>query len=73
MARALHTSVPCENNLTRVATISGGQGSIMDLAWDRFAPASECTAGQRGVFWSDDDQQGGHAIRRGWLPCGSLL
>jgi hypothetical protein len=109
------------NTFTRVATISSGQGGIMDLAWDRehgyflgycdntcgnkttllrltagafqigrvfgppstlpasnnegitFAPASECTAGQRGFFWSDDDQQGGHAIRRGSLPCGSLL
>jgi len=34
-----------------------------------FAPSSECTAGQRSFFWSDDDQINGHALRRGSIPC----
>jgi hypothetical protein len=34
-----------------------------------FAPTSECVAGQRAFFWSDDDQINGHAIRRGSLAC----
>lgn len=38
-----------------------------------FASASECLAGQRSFFWSDDDQAGGHAVRRGSIPCGSLF
>jgi hypothetical protein len=37
-----------------------------------FAPSSECSAGQRAFFWSDDDQINGHALRRGSIPCGSF-
>jgi Lamin Tail Domain len=38
-----------------------------------FAPGTECNAGQRAFFWSDDDQLGAHALRRGSIPCGSLF
>jgi hypothetical protein len=34
-----------------------------------FAPISECNAGQRAFFWSDDDQINSHAIRRGSISC----
>mgnify|MGYP001545947500 CR=1 FL=1 len=35
-----------------------------------FAPDSECVAGQKSFFWSDDDSISAHAIRRGSIPCG---
>lgn len=38
-----------------------------------FAPSTECNAGQRAFFWSDDDEIGSHALRRGSIPCGSLF
>lgn len=38
-----------------------------------FVPDSECVAGQRAFFWSDDDQINSHALRRGSINCGSLL
>ncbi|MEO5768284.1 MAG: lamin tail domain-containing protein, partial [Polyangia bacterium] len=36
-----------------------------------FAPESECVAGEKSFFWSDDDQINGHAIRRGTIFCGT--
>lgn len=33
------------------------------------APQSECAAGQKFVFWSDDGETGGHSIRRATVPC----
>jgi hypothetical protein len=36
------------------------------------APESECVAGRKSFFWSDDDDYGGHAIYRGSIPCGLL-
>ena len=33
------------------------------------APMSECVANRRPVYWSDDSQTDGHAIRRGSLSC----
>ena len=36
------------------------------------APPATCADGFRAVFWADDDALGGHALRRGWLPCGRL-
>ncbi len=33
------------------------------------APLSLCSGGLRSVFWSDDDQDAGHALRRASLPC----
>ena len=37
------------------------------------APESECDAmGMRSFFWSDDDNNGMHALYRGSIPCGPL-
>jgi hypothetical protein len=33
------------------------------------APLSECAADRRPVFWADDSETGGHAIRRGMVSC----
>ena len=35
------------------------------------APVTECVGNQRPVFWADDSETGGHAIRRGSLNCTS--
>lgn len=32
-------------------------------------PGSECVDGRKPVFWSDDSQTGGHALRSGTLDC----
>ncbi len=37
------------------------------------APESECSAGFKSVFWSDDGETGGHSIRRDSIPCGSFF
>lgn len=37
-----------------------------------FAPESECNAGVRAFFWSDDSPSNGHALRRGGIPCGRV-
>ena len=34
-----------------------------------FAPLSECVGGLRPVFWADDGETGGFALRRGTLTC----
>ena len=34
------------------------------------APESECSGGLKSIFWSDDSQTDGHAIRRDSIPCG---
>lgn len=33
------------------------------------APQSECVNNLKHVFWSDDGETGGHALRRGTIPC----
>ncbi|MEV7723687.1 lamin tail domain-containing protein [Streptomyces sp. NPDC087917] len=33
------------------------------------APAGECVGGTKPVYWSDDSNTGGHALRRGTLTC----
>jgi hypothetical protein len=35
------------------------------------APDSECSSGQKNVFWSDDNDTGGNSLRRGSFPCGA--
>ncbi len=35
-------------------------------------PQIECVNGKKPVFWSDDSETGGHAIRRGMLTCAVL-
>lgn len=37
------------------------------------APEAECLAGFKRVFWSDDSNFGGHALRQGAIPCGAFL
>jgi hypothetical protein len=37
------------------------------------APESECANGLKGFFWADDSKKGGHALRRGTVPCGPLF
>ena len=34
------------------------------------SPESECTDQLKGFFWADDSDKGGHALRRGTVPCG---
>ncbi|MBV1850714.1 lamin tail domain-containing protein [Catellatospora tritici] len=36
------------------------------------APQSECVAGFKAGYWSDDTNDGGHALRAGTLPCTDL-
>ena len=36
------------------------------------APESECTAGRKSFFWSDDSNFGAHALRQGNIVCGAL-
>jgi len=38
-----------------------------------FAPESECAGGRKAFFWSDDDNMGMHALRRGAVACGNLF
>jgi hypothetical protein len=33
------------------------------------APQSECVAGKKFAYWSDDSETGGHSIRRASIPC----
>lgn len=33
---------------------------------------AECVNGSKPVFWADDSETGGHAIRRATLPCGVI-
>ncbi|MFI5591728.1 lamin tail domain-containing protein [Amycolatopsis sp. NPDC051758] len=33
------------------------------------APASECAGGTKPVYWSDDSNDGGHALRKGTITC----
>jgi hypothetical protein len=37
------------------------------------APESECDAGMKAFFWTDDNQTGGHALRHDLIPCGRFL
>ena len=34
-------------------------------------PDSECVGGSKPVFWADDGNTGGHALRAGTIPCTS--
>ena len=37
-----------------------------------FAPQSACTAGRKSVFWADDSETAGHAIRAASIPCAAF-
>src|SRR5262249_24008262 len=36
-------------------------------------PGNECSGNLRPVFWADDTEDGGHAIRSGTLPCSPII
>jgi hypothetical protein len=38
-----------------------------------FASESTCVGGVKNVFFADDGQTGGHALRTGTVPCGAFL
>jgi hypothetical protein len=54
-----------------VATTLARPASMPNLNNEGFtlAPLAECASGRRPVFWSDDNETGGHAIRRGAVDC----
>jgi hypothetical protein len=37
------------------------------------APESECAAGFKGFYWTDDSETGGHSIRFDKIPCGRFI
>lgn len=37
------------------------------------APESQCVAGQKAFFWSDDSALDMHSLRRGSIPCGQFF
>jgi hypothetical protein len=37
------------------------------------APESQCDAGQKPFFWSDDGETNGHALRADTIPCGPFI
>ena len=37
------------------------------------APESECVAGFKGYYWTDDSETGGHSIRFDSIPCGHFV
>ena len=38
-----------------------------------FTPESECAAGMKRFFWTDDGETDGHSIRADAIPCGPLF
>jgi Lamin Tail Domain/RTX calcium-binding nonapeptide repeat (4 copies) len=80
-----HLWAVCDNTCNgRTATLdvnAGGKfavtnvyerpGSMPDLNNEGFAiaPQAECVDGHKPVFWSDDDDDDGHALRSGTLDC----
>jgi hypothetical protein len=38
-----------------------------------FQSAAECSGGQKAIFWCDDSNLGGHALRQGSVSCGPLF
>jgi len=37
-----------------------------------FAPNAECVGGRKPVFWADDSETGGRALRQASIPCGTV-
>jgi len=50
-------------------------GSMPNLNNEGFAiaAATECVGNRKPVFWADDSETSGHAIRSGTLPCTALV
>jgi hypothetical protein len=74
----------CANKASVLRIDGGGRFQVVRL-YDRpgslsdsnnegiaIAPESECANGSKSFFWSDDANNGGHAIYRGTIPCGPL-
>jgi len=36
------------------------------------APESQCSAGQKSFWWTDDGATDGHALRADTIPCGAF-
>ena len=69
------------NGRTTILRVEGGAFAV-DEAFERptgmpnlnnegfvTAPSSECVAGVKAAFWSDDSATGGHALRAGTISC----
>jgi hypothetical protein len=50
-------------------------GSMPNINNEGFTvtPEASCVSGFKSVFWSDDSDTNGHAIRRDSIPCGAFL
>ncbi|MCX5205860.1 lamin tail domain-containing protein [Streptomyces sp. NBC_00237] len=44
-------------------------GGMPNYNNEGFSLAGECVAGSKPVYWSDDSNDGGHALRRGTITC----
>ncbi|MER5966094.1 lamin tail domain-containing protein [Streptomyces sp. NPDC002057] len=54
-----------------LAAVYERPSGMADLNNEGFAPAGadECVGGTKPVYWADDSNTGGHAIRRGTISC----
>jgi hypothetical protein len=54
-----------------VARVFERPGEMPNLNNEGFAvaPTAECLSNRRPAYWADDSETGGHAVRRGTLPC----
>ncbi|MFJ9952431.1 lamin tail domain-containing protein [Kitasatospora sp. NPDC091207] len=53
---------------TAVFNRPSGMGNLNNEGF-ALAGAAECTAGAKPVYWADDGNTGGHALRRGTVSC----
>jgi hypothetical protein len=53
---------------------AGSSGRLENLNNEGFAiaPATQCSGGNKPVFWADDSETDGHAIRNGTLTCSAF-
>jgi hypothetical protein len=63
-----HGHFVIRRELERPATLPNTNNEGITLA-----PLATCVSGQRRFFWTDDAAMGGHALRAGSIPCGSLV
>jgi hypothetical protein len=52
----------------RPTTLANGNNEGITIA-----PASQCIAGQRRFYWTDDSATGGHTLRADSVPCGAFV
>jgi hypothetical protein len=55
------------------STLVSGTVTNMNNEGFTVTPESTCVAGFKNVFYSDDDNDAGHALRRDSIPCGMFL